>query len=222
MLLMRPPGVYRPQGDTELLTQALRDAGIRPGARVLEVCTGTGAVALAAALGRSPGEVTAVDISARAVWAAWFNARARGLRVRVLRGDLFAPVEGETFDVILANPPYVVADGPAPPPHSRTRAWDAGPEGRSLLDRICAGAPAVLSPGGILLMVHSALCGVDRTLGSLRSAGLKASVITRRREAFGPVMSARAPLLEAKGLIMPGQDHEELVVIRADRIESAG
>jgi release factor glutamine methyltransferase len=219
---MRPPGVYRPQGDTELLTEALRDAGIRPGARVLEVCTGTGAVALAAALGRSPGEVTAVDISARAVWAARFNARARGLRVRVLRGDLFTPVAGETFDVVLANPPYVVADGPAPQPHSRTRAWDAGPDGRSLLDRICDGVLEVLAPGGTLLMVHSALCGVDRTLNSLRSAGLKASVIARRREEFGPVMSARARLLEAKGLIRPGQTHEELVVIRADRIESTG
>ncbi|HEX2312488.1 MAG TPA: methyltransferase, partial [Thermomonospora sp.] len=106
MLILRPPGVYPPQGDTVLLADALREAGVPPGARVLDVCTGTGVVALAAALGGARS-VTATDISARAVLAARLNARLRGHSVRVLRGDLVGPVAGEEFDVITANPPYV-------------------------------------------------------------------------------------------------------------------
>jgi release factor glutamine methyltransferase len=91
------------------------------------------------------------------------------------------------------------------------------PGGRAVVDRICASAPSMLGSGGTLLMVHSALCGVATTLDSLRAAGLKASVIARRQEPFGPVMLGRAGRLEARGVIRPGQRHEELVVVRADR-----
>jgi release factor glutamine methyltransferase len=87
------------------------------------------------------------------------------------------------------------------------------------VDRICAEAPPLLAPGGVLLLVHSALCGAEITVTALRNRGLKASVIARRREPFGPVMQARATRLEAMGLIWPGQRYEELVVIRADRTE---
>ncbi|REF00181.1 HemK2/MTQ2 family protein methyltransferase [Thermomonospora umbrina] len=218
MLILRPPGVYLPQGDTALLTEALRDAAVPPDARVLDVCTGTGAVALAAALGGTR-RVTAVDVSTRAVLAAKVNARLRGLPIRVLRGDLVEPVAGEEFDVITANPPYVPSVNGAPPRHGRARAWDAGPGGRAGLDRLCAAAPPLLAEGGMLLMVQSAMCGVRATLDSLRANGLKAAVIARRREPFGPVLRGRAAVLEARGLIRPGQRHDELVVIRADRTE---
>jgi release factor glutamine methyltransferase len=99
----------------------------------------------------------------------------------------------------------------------RARAWEGGPQGRSVLDRICAEAPARLTPNGTLLLVHSALCGADITLAALRDARMKALVIARRHIPFGPVMRARAAWLEDRGLIIPGQRHEELVVIRADR-----
>ncbi|GLW11432.1 methyltransferase [Microtetraspora sp. NBRC 13810] len=217
MLLLRPPGVYPAQGDTRMLCAALGAAGLPPGARVLDIGTGTGAVALTAAR-HGAGEVTAVDISLRAVLAARINALVRGLRVRVVRGDLFAAVEGEVFDFILANPPYVAGDRP-PSRHGRDRAWAAGPDGRRVLDLICRFAPRHLARGGTLLMVHSALSGVAASLGGLRDAGLKASVVARRMEPFGPVMRAGAAALEARGLIGPGQRHEELVVIRADRTE---
>lgn len=216
--MLRPPGVYPPQSDTVLLAEALREAAIRPGARVLDVFTGTGAVAVAAASGGAR-EVTATDVSARAVLAARCNARLRGLPIRVLRGDLVDPVAGEQFDVITANPPYVPRRDGGPARHSRARAWDAGPRGRLWLDRLCTAAPPLLAPGGMLLIVHSGLCGVRHTLDELRGQGLKAAVIARRREPFGPVMSRRAAELEAAGLIRPGQRHEELVVIRADRTE---
>src|SRR5690606_20608367 len=96
----------------------------------------------------------------------------------------------------------------------RARAWEAGPDGRYLLDRICAEAPRHLTPGGTLLMVHSALNGVASTLVSLREAGMRARVVARRREPLGPVMRAR-------GRLRPGQAHEDLVVVRADRVGDA-
>jgi release factor glutamine methyltransferase len=213
--IFRLPGVYRPQGDTHLLCEALKEPRIR-GARVLDVCTGTGRVALAAALAGA-AKVTAVDVSWRAVMSARVNALLRGLDIRVHRGDLFTPVEKEKFDVITVNPPYVPSLNGTPSPHGKERAWDAGPGGRDTVDRVCEQAPRLLSSGGVLLMVHSALCGVETTLGSLRKAGLKASVLMRRDEPFGAVMRGRARELASQGVIRPGQDREELVVIRAER-----
>lgn len=203
-----------------LLTEALRSAAVQPGATVLDVCTGTGALAIAAARGGA-ADVTAVDISSRAVLTARLNARLRRLPIRVVRGDLLAPVSGRRFDAILANPPYVPSEDRPPSRHGRARAWDAGLHGRAVLDRICSHAPPLLARGGVLLIVHSALCGVSATVEALRDAGLKTAVIGRRHEPFGPVMRGRAGWLEAHGLIRPGQRHEELVVIRADRTEGS-
>nr|BFE30391.1 methyltransferase [Actinomadura rugatobispora] len=214
-MVLRPPGVYPPQGDTALLCEVARRTDALLGARVLDVGTGTGTVALAAAR-CGAARVTAVDVSARAVLAARANALVRGLRLRVLRGDLFRPVAGEVFDVILANPPYVAGGrGELVPRHGTARAWDGGPDGRLLLDRIFAQAPAHLAPGGTLLVVHSALSGVEASLRALRRSGLRAAVVARRSEAFGPVMLSRAEALEARGVIGAGQRSEELVVIRA-------
>ncbi|AEW98829.1 HemK2/MTQ2 family protein methyltransferase [Streptantibioticus cattleyicolor] len=214
-MLLRLPGVYPPQRDTWLLVRALRAAAPPPGARVLDVCSGTGALALAAAAAGA-GPVTAVDVSRRAVWAARANAALRGRRVRVLRGDLLTPVGGELFDVIVANPPYVAAGAPFPA-RGAARGWDAGADGRAVLDRICRRAPALLAPDGTLLLVHSALSGTGRTLAMLRCRGLKAAVVDRATVPFGPVMRSRAPWLRERGLIDAGTRTEELVVIRADR-----
>jgi release factor glutamine methyltransferase len=220
MMTLRPPGVYRPQTDTRLLTEILRSTRVRPRSRILDLGTGTGALAVAAAaVGHS--RVTAVDISRRAVWAARMNAWLRGIRLRVLHGDLFDPVKGEEFDVILANPPYVPSPEHDPERavrwHSPARSWDAGLQGRKVLDRICARAPRMLAPGGTMLIVHSALCDDRMTVRSLRAAGLTAEVVARRGEPFGRVMRSRAAWLEARELIFHGQRQEELVVIRAVR-----
>jgi release factor glutamine methyltransferase len=136
---------------------------------------------------------------------------------RVRHGDTVdAADDWARFDLVLANPPYVPGPGVVAA-QGRARAWDAGPDGRAVLDRLCALAPLLLAPGGLLLMVHSALCDAELTLHQLRGGGLKASVVARREEPFGPVMRGRAQWLVERGLIAPGQRHEELVVIRADR-----
>jgi release factor glutamine methyltransferase len=216
MHLLRPPGVYSPQADTDLLADALRRERVASDTRVLDLGTGTGMLAVEAAR-QGAAHVTAVDISGRAVAAARVNALLSGLDVHVVRGDLTGPVRGRRFDLVLSNPPYVPAARTADrgPGHRKRRAWDAGPDGRVLLDRVCRDSPPLLAPGGVLLLVHSALCGVDLTLRRLVGVGLRAEVTARRRIPFGPVLRSRAHWLESRGVIPPGEREEDLVVIRA-------
>lgn len=208
------PGVYAPQEDTRLLIAALRRECLPPAARVLDVGTGSGALALAASL-HGAAEVTAVDVSLRAVLSARLNGLLARRPIRTVRGDLLGPVAGQRFDLVLANPPYLPAPPARYPPRGAARTHDAGEDGRIVLDRLCAGVPAVLSPSGVLLLVHSSLCRVDVTLELLARAGLPARVTDRVLTRLGPVTLARADWLADRGLIEPGQEKEELVVIRA-------
>jgi release factor glutamine methyltransferase len=214
MWLTLPPGVYPPQHDTWLLMETLASAGLRPGADVLDACCGTGALSIAAARTR-PRSITAVDVSRRAVWATRVNTRVRGIPVRVERGDVFDLMAGSTFDLILANPPYV--PGVAGEPRGRHRSWSAGVDGREMLDRLCVNAPMLLAPGGTLLVVHSGLCDEERTVLQLRGGGLKAAVVARAEVPFGPVLRARRRRLRELGMISNDQRTEELVVVRGDR-----
>ncbi|MFI8824661.1 HemK2/MTQ2 family protein methyltransferase [Streptomyces sp. NPDC053431] len=215
MRMLRPPGVYAPQGDTALLLESLARERLEPGVRTLDLCTGTGILAIAAAA--RGAEATAADISGAAVAAARCNARLHGCRVRVVRGDLTAPVSGERFDLVTVNPPYVPAASPSTPTRGPSRAWDAGPDGRIVLDRICRAAPSLLAPRGVLLLVQSSLSGVAASLTALREGGLWAQVSARRVQPYGPVMAERAAWFERRGLAEPGARSEELVVIRAVR-----
>jgi release factor glutamine methyltransferase len=182
---------------------------------VLELCTGSGAVALAAA--EAGAEVTAVDVSRRSVATVLLNARLRGVRVRALRGSLFEPVAGERFDLIATNPPYVPAADDTLPERGPERAWDAGRDGRALIDPICDAAADHLRPGGALLMIHSSLCGEQATVERLAATGLEVDVPLRSRGPLGPLMLARVAQLEASGALAPGEREEELLVVRARR-----
>lgn len=214
MLMLRPPGVYPPQTDTWLLTGALAVAGIGPGADVLDIGCGTGALAIAAARVR-PRSITAVDVSRRAVLAARLNLLLYRVRADVRWGDAFEQTAGRTFDLVLANPPYVPGRGGRP--RGRHRAWDAGVDGRAMLDRLCASMPLLLTPGGTVLLVHSGLCDDTKTLRQLRGGGLKAAVVARTDVPYGPVMRARHRGLVDLGLVDDSAHSEELVVIRGDR-----
>ena len=208
MRLVSLPGVFRPISDTWLLADALDREPLPPGARVLDLCSGSGALAVRAALGGPDREVWAVDVSRRAVLTIRINAALNGVRVRAVRGDLFAAVAGRRFDAIVSNPPYVPAAADALPNRGRERAWDAGRDGRALLDRICTGAPAHLRPGGVLLVVHSSLLGLAPTVEALD--GLEVDVAARETGPLGPLMRAR----RAAGLIPPDADEEDVLVVR--------
>lgn len=212
--VLAPWTVYSPQEDTQLLARALDREHIAEDTAVLDVGTGGGALALAAA--RRGARVTAVDTTYRAVLTARLNARLARLPLEVLHGDLFAPVVGRRFDLIVSNPPYVPAPG-AVRRHRAAVAWDAGTDGRALLNRICHGAGTSLRPGGVLLLVHSALCGVAPTLAGLERSGLEARVTDRWHVPFGPVLRSRLAWLRHRGLVGADEEKEELVIIRAER-----
>jgi release factor glutamine methyltransferase len=212
MRLFTLPGVFRPRPDSWMLARALAAEGLAPGARVLDVCTGSGMLAISAA--QRGAQATAVDISRPAVLCARVNARLNGVRVRALHGDLLAAVGDERFDAIVSNPPYVPGDAELPAAGPQ-RAWEGGRDGRALLDRLCEQAPRHLMPGGVLLVVHSSLCGTDSTLTQLREQGLRAEVVVRHRGSLGPLLRARAAELERRAVLAPGQREEEVVVVRA-------
>jgi release factor glutamine methyltransferase len=182
---------------------------------VLDVFTGSGALALAAARSGARS-VTAVDLSRRALAIVRVNARRNRVRVRTLRGDVLEPVADEQFDLILANPPYFPGSDRLPE-HSAARAWEGGYDGRVLVDRLCDGAAAHLRPGGELVIVHNMMTGERQTRERLESQGLHTEVVLRHRGPLGPVGRAAIALLRERGTAVPGDDEEEIVVIAGRR-----
>ncbi|QES52171.1 methyltransferase [Streptomyces venezuelae] len=214
--LIALPGVYRPQADTLLLAGALAREPLSPGTEVIEIGTGTGALALSAAA--RGAKVTAVDIAWPAVLAARLNGWRRRLRLRILHGDFAARSRGRRFDLVLANPPYVPSPDARLPTRGNRRAWDAGRDGRAVIDRICAAAPALLHPGGVLLLVHSGMCGAQKTLELLSRQGMSAEVTERVWVPWGPVLRSRRGWLQEQGLAEDGDNREELVIVRAQYV----
>ncbi len=196
-----------------MLVDQLKRERLPCGAVGLDLCTGSGVLAIAAAR-HGCAEVTAIDVSRRAVLAARCNARLNGVRIRSVRGDLFDPVAGRRFDLIVSNPPYVPTPTGEIPVRGLARAWEAGIDGRVFLDRICAGAAAHLRPGGVMLVVHSSICGEPATISALRAQRLSVSVVHRHRGGLGPIVQARAEWLRRQQLL-PEDGQEEMVVIRA-------
>ncbi|BBX67612.1 HemK2/MTQ2 family protein methyltransferase [Mycolicibacterium psychrotolerans] len=212
--------VYPPQEDSHLLIEVLVAAGLAPGARVADLCTGSGVVAVAAAQAGA-AEVAAFDICPTAVAHARRTASAAGVNVAVHRGSWARAIEFAPFDVVVANPPYVpqapVDDTDSIPVDAGpSQAWNAGADGRLVLDPMCAAAPLLLDDGGTMLIVHSECSDVQRTLTALRSQGMRAEVVAQQLIPFGPVMTARAAWLTRAGLLAPGCRTERIVVVRAD------
>jgi len=205
------PGVHRPLSDTWLLRDAMFRERMQ-GAAVADLCAGSGALAVSAARAGA-ASVLAVDISLRSTLATRLNARLNGCEVRTRRGDLIGAIGDERFDVIVSNPPYVPAAGDVLPRHRSTTPLDGGRDGRALVDRLCREAPARLRPGGALLIVHSSVCGIDRTCRALEEQGLRADVVARRRGPLGPVLRSRAAMLRERGLL-GARDEEQLAVVR--------
>ncbi|WP_439032464.1 HemK2/MTQ2 family protein methyltransferase [Gordonia terrae] len=208
------PAVYLPQQDTQLLIDTITERGVA-GARVLDLCTGSGAIAIAAA-GLGAAEVTAVDASTEAVAYARNAAAEAGVSVTVVHGDLVRHIG--RYDLVTCNPPYV----PTPPtseaalhPAGPSHAWDAGIDGRAVLDPLCARVPDLLVPGGTFVLVHSEFADEEASLRALRAGGLTAEIVAEHLIPFGPVLSARAEWLEQRGQLERNRRVERLVAIAA-------
>ena len=152
------PAVLIPRPETEVLVDVALEL-LPEGCRVLDLCCGSGAVALSLAQ-EATAEVVAADVSATALEVAEANGQRCGLAERVEWhcGDLFAPLRGtEPFDLVAANPPYVRRDDLAQlPPEVRDYephlALDGGEDGLAYYRRIAQEAADFIHPGGYLLL----------------------------------------------------------------------
>lgn len=156
------PRVLIPRPETELLVEAvLRELPKDRPVQVLDLCTGSGCIAVTIACERPQARVWATDLLADALAVAQHNAAALRVadRVTCLQGDLFAPVSADlTFDVIVSNPPYVKTGDLAGLQREVRRepkaALDGGADGLALLTRIAESALPRLVPGGLLAFEH--------------------------------------------------------------------
>ncbi len=147
-----------PRSETETLVEVVL-ANLPKGGTLLDVGTGSGAIAIAVNHERPDVTVTAVDRSTAALSLARENADRIGVAVEFFESDLAAAVVGRTFDVIAANLPYIPDGDPRTEAgvvrHEPHLALYAGPDGLELIRRLVADAPALLNPGGMIVLENS-------------------------------------------------------------------
>lgn len=165
--------VMGPGATTQELLAAMPAA---PGGRVLDVGTGAGSLAVCAAKAGAV-EVTGVDLHPRAAEVAAFNAALNGVELQLHTGDLTAPVAGQRFDLVVAQPPFVVK----PPDVAATTYLHGGERGDELTMRLLAELPAVLADGGRALVLFDTLddpqTATRRIAQALGSAPLRVIVV---------------------------------------------
>jgi release factor glutamine methyltransferase len=168
------PSVFNPKVPrTGAFLASQLDAGLIRGGAVLDMGTGSGVCAVFAA--RHARRVVAVDINPAAVVCAGINARLNQAEHKIdfRCGDLFAPVAGERFDLVLFNPPFVRGR----PKDDRDRAWRS----TDVAERFAAGLSAHLVPGGAALVLLSTYGDANVFLEELSRHGFELSVAAHRR-----------------------------------------
>lgn len=185
LMLAVDPAVLVPRPDTETLVDwalalLATDLADRPAPQVVDLGTGSGAIALAVKHRHPAAEVTAVDLSAAALVVAQGNAQRLGLAVAFHVGSWWQPLAGRRFDLCVSNPPYIAGADPhlAALGHEPALALTPGGDGLDALRAIVAGAPFQLHPGAWLLLEHG-FDQAEAVTGLLRARGFEC-VATRR------------------------------------------
>ena len=192
------PDTLVPRPETELLVElALGRLPAEAAVQVLDLGTGSGAIALAIASERPLARITGVDASSAALDVAAGNGRRLGLANAVFEpGDWYGRLDGRRYDVIVSNPPYIAVGDPhldegdlrfEPP-----AALSSGPDGLDAIRTIVAGAPAHLAPGGYLLLEHGWTQGAA-VRGLLAEAGFGAIETARDLEERERVSIGKMP-----------------------------
>ncbi len=156
------PAVLIPRPDTEVLVNVAAEKAIAlESPAIIDLGTGSGIVAILIARLCPRAQVTAVDVSSVALDVARVNAQRHGVNIRFREGDWYAPLGDERFDIIVSNPPYVVAGDPHLQqnglPFEPIQALTdgiVGGDGLACIRRLIDGASAHLHTGGWLLMEH--------------------------------------------------------------------
>lgn len=198
------PGVLVPRPETETLVDlalarggAPRPVGAPP-LRIVDVGTGSGCIAIALARGLPDSDVTAIERSPEALAIARRNIAALAAdRVRLLEGDGFAPVQGETFDLVVSNPPYIAESERASLPRDvrdfePAGALFGGLDGLSVIRAWSAGAFAHLSPGGWALFEVGSTQGAAAS-DIFREAGFTDVTVSKDLGGLDRVVSGRRP-----------------------------
>ena len=191
------PGVFIPRPETEILVDVALEAldGVAMPA-VVDLCTGSGAVALAIADEQPGARVWATDRSEDAVMLSKENAARLGLSVETLLGDLFEPLPADlrgAIDLVVANPPYLPeADEPALPPEVRADPRDALFGGPELTSRLFAGAASWLRSGG-MVAIEIGEDAAGSTVALAQAAGLMEPRVRTDLAGRDRVVAARAP-----------------------------
>jgi release factor glutamine methyltransferase len=197
------PHVLIPRPDTETLVNVAleRTAERSLHGRAIDVCTGSGCVAIAFAKERPTWQLTGSDLSPQALLVARHNALRLGTiwNLDFRQADLLGEIDAEPlFDLIMANPPYVSdADLPTLSPdirdHEPAAALSGGPDGLSLIRRLVKAAPALLAPGGVLALEVGA-GQAPRVAKGLLSHGFSDVQQTRDYGGIERVVSGRRPM----------------------------
>lgn len=192
------PATLVPRPETESLVElALERIPRDAEARIADLGTGSGAIALAIAKERPRARVVATDASAEALSVARDNAKRNAIgNVEFRHGDWFAPLEGETFDLVASNPPYIALGDP----HLRqgdlrfepATALSSGSDGLDAIRTIARDAPAHLRAGGWLLLEHGWEQG-EAVRALLREAGFVQIATERDLEGRDRVTLGRQP-----------------------------
>jgi len=174
--------VYKPAEDSFLIADQIQDKRVK---RALDLGTGCGILALICA--EEAEEVVATDLNPYAVDCTKKNAQRNGLEHKIdfLIGDLFSPLtEGEVFDLIIFNPPYLPAIDSSSSDDYMSLSWYGGKNGRLVIERFLHQFPNFLKREGELLLVQSSLSGIEATLEKLHANGFKVEIVATKHFQF--------------------------------------